>query len=271
MAFLDESGSHEYKTLRERTKKVGNRYFVPLEGSNLSSLTLIFVLVKLSDYINKVIPSIIQWKYKTFKYGESVILHFADMKSHKNGFEKIDTPEKLEHVVSSFAEVISKLPIEFIVLSIDKVEMLNKYSRPAHPYLFASEIFLQRMGYIVEQHKIPKIRVLFESRNKGADTILKKRWVESIKNPSNKNYNIEDLKKAQKAEWHFHRASKQKNIIGLQIADMFATALARKSEEYFYNKVSRSPFKKSLDILYKCATGKIANKYEGNHVFFPKK
>lgn len=126
--FIDESGTPGYKDK--------NQPFV---------FAISGLLVKGDNLRNKLIPVIQNFK-RTCYGNQSAILHFSNMlitAKKSNNFSNL---------IQDFQSLFSSIKAADVFVNtvyIDKPKMKAKYRNPAHPYIFAIRILMERISYIV--------------------------------------------------------------------------------------------------------------------------
>ena len=204
MVFVDESGS----------PGMGNI------DPHYPLFVLAFFVVKKSDYAEKIMPQLQQFKFQHFGH-DQVILHERDIRKDIGDFAFLKTPELKSTFLSELTTLIEAVPFELICVVIDKARHKVQYKTPADPYHLALGFGLERLrGLLVHrgawkegQITNPSVHVVVEKRGKNEDDDLE---LEFRRICAGANFKTE--------RWNFEVvfADKKSNSAGLQLADLVA-------------------------------------------------
>ena len=205
IVFVDESGDHGLITI-DPTYPV---------------FVLSFCVFKKSDYL-ETIPLFTKIKFNFFGH-EDVILHAHDIRKRHGLFSILHNPLVLNNFFERLNETIEAANFKVISVVIHKEKLKATYVNPENPYEIAMKFCLEGLYlYLCEcsqQHFLT--HVLVESRGKREDQELELafRRVCAGDNLWTSSLNCLDVK----------FLNKKTNSIGLQLADLVAHPLGRKS------------------------------------------
>ncbi|MDD5659136.1 MAG: DUF3800 domain-containing protein [Actinomycetota bacterium] len=208
--FLDESGDHNLV-------KIHKDYPV---------FVLAGCIVEANNY-NNFKNEVIGYK-QTILGNPKIILHTADITRNKNGFESLKDKEARLNFYSSLNHLIEKLDFTLIACLVDKKAHLEKYGELAfNPYELSLRCVLERFYYFLNE-KDETAKIYAESRGAYLDSRLELTFLDikfSGITFGNRKIRGADIRK-RLIEFKF--LEKNKNISGLQIADLCATPIGRK-------------------------------------------
>jgi Protein of unknown function (DUF3800) len=125
--FIDESGDHGLQFIDQE---------YPI-------FALVLVVIKKSDYYEKIVPDFLQLKFKYWGH-DQVILHEHDIRKEKGLFGLLRTnPQLRSKFLDDLSLLIQQSPFEFIGAVIRKEQLLKKYSTPYNPYEIALKFCLE--------------------------------------------------------------------------------------------------------------------------------
>jgi TATA-binding protein-associated factor Taf7 len=208
--FLDESGDHNLI-------KIDKSYPV---------FVLAGCIIK-SSYYNSTFIKKVQ-NYKATLFGtKKIILHTADITRNKNGFEKLKNPIIRKKFYNETNNLIKDLDFSLIACIIDKKKHYEKYRELAlDSYELSLKCVLERFFYFLKENS-DTAKIYAESRGSFLDSKLELAYFDikysGITYPTRKIRGAEVREKF--LDFKFY--SKEKNISGLQIADLCATPIGR--------------------------------------------
>ncbi|ADD69318.1 conserved hypothetical protein [Denitrovibrio acetiphilus DSM 12809] len=204
IVFVDESGDHS------------------LTNTNPSYpiFVLAFCIFKKSDYSDKLIPLMKNFKFKHFGH-DQVILHESDIRKDRGAFTFLKSRELKNIFLNEITEIIAETPFKIITTVIKKDELCKKNPEAENPYHIALGFCLERLFYYLRsQDELKSItHVIVENRGKKEDNELE---LEFRRICDGKNY----MGKALPFEIVF--ADKKSNSTGLQLADLVARPVGLK-------------------------------------------
>jgi hypothetical protein len=216
--YIDESGDHSYG------RKKGKRY-PRLEKKDKRYLGLTGCIFKLDYYRKKFIPTLESFKREFFDPDEHVILHAKDIIQRRGAFYILRSEEVSAHFDTKLLDIIATAEYKVINVVIDKKSHVERYGELAwHPYHYCLRVLLERYCLFLSKHRA-RGDVMAESRGKTEDYELKKAYREVYENgtwfKSNKFFQQYLTSKEIKIK------PKNKNVAGLQLADMLAKPLRK--------------------------------------------
>ena len=117
IVYVDESGDHSLTSI----------------DKEFPVFSLSFCVVKKSDYLESVVPSVQALKFKYWGH-DSVVLHEHDIRKSKGDFTFLLTDSTVrEQFYEDLNQIMLDAPIKIIASVIDKVELRNKYAEPWNP------------------------------------------------------------------------------------------------------------------------------------------
>ena len=116
--FVDESGDHGLKTIDKKSP-----FFA-----------LVFVLIKKSDYVEKIVPEFQKLKFEYFGH-EQVIFHERDIRKELGIFSLLKANKEFRLTfLEKLTQIIKDSPFQFFSSVIDKNNLIKKYKFPHNPY-----------------------------------------------------------------------------------------------------------------------------------------
>ncbi len=204
LVFVDESGSPHMGG------EIDPQY--PL-------FVLAFLIVKKSDYIEKVCPALQAFKFKHFCH-DHVILHERDIRQDLGCFSFLKTRDIKNAFLNELTGLVEEMPIHLSVVVIDKAKHQKKYHEPADPYHLGLQFGLERIvGFLRNTASLEAgiqtylTHVVVEGRGKREDQDLElafRRICDSESLQGERNI------------FEIIFADKKSNSAGLQLADLIA-------------------------------------------------
>ena len=121
IVYVDERGDHSLTSI----------------DKEFPVFSLSFCVVKKSNYLESVVPSVQAFKFKYWGH-DSVVLHEHDIRKSKGDFTFLLTDRTVrEQFYEDLNQIMVDAPIKIIASVIHKVELSNKYAEPWNPYYLA--------------------------------------------------------------------------------------------------------------------------------------
>lgn len=153
---------------------------------------------------------------------KEVILHSSDIRKHRGAFSFLGDRIRRQHFYEACNDLIRGLEFTIVAVVILKTSHIQTYGKRArHPYHLSLEFILERYSQLVRRRGLwNRGYVLAESRGKHEDGLLKAEYrrLRRVGTPYQGLRNLTGI-------W---MEKKEKNIAGLQIADMVAYPIAAK-------------------------------------------
>ena len=127
IVYVDESGDHSLTSIDPQ---------YPI-------FCLSFCLFRKAVYANQVSPDMRTLKYEFFGH-DQVILHERDIRKKRGAFSQMGKALR-EEFMNRLTTIIDAVEFTLFAVVIDKRELTNRYSIPAHPYHLALEFGLERI------------------------------------------------------------------------------------------------------------------------------
>ena len=151
-----------------------------------------------------------------------VILHSRDIRKQNGDFAFLHVKEKREEFYLKLNRLIYDLNFQILCVFINKPQHLARYKQRAiDPYCLSLEFVMERMCLLFKQYSNSVGYMMGESRGKKEDRALLDVYhqLTDFGNPF-----IDDFSSIT----NFHLEKKEKNIAGLQIADLVGYPLSTK-------------------------------------------
>lgn len=149
-----------------------------------------------------------------------IVLHEADIRRQKNGFEFLADGSKRDKFYSELGTLLDGIPFDMFAAVIRKDALCNRYLRPFNPYYLALKFGLERLHWYVEgKHRYRGRTVItFESRGRKEDADL---MGEFHRVCAGDNHNRITF------PFDAEFATKADNMPGHQVADLLARPIGR--------------------------------------------
>lgn len=202
IVFVDESGGPTIKEI----------------DPHFPLMVLAFIIVKKSDYVNVLCPSVQMFKFKHFGH-DQVVLHEREIRRDLGAFSFLKSREQKSTFLGELTEIIEAVPMHLAAVVIRKDVLKKRYVAPENPYHLALKYGLERVSAFLYQQKewqagvSPTVHVIVECRGKNEDNELE---LEFRRICDGENY------KGQKLHFALTFADKKSNAAGLQLADLMA-------------------------------------------------
>lgn len=235
--FLDESGDHNYKNLKQAPIFVLTGCIFNNKSKYLNYLDAVTKMHKLKEnYFNNFYT----------------IFHTKDITRNIKGFEKVGE----EKFRNSFFNACNSLiyDTEFIIICsiINKLKLFNKYGlKAADPYHYSFDRIIERFVFFLEDAHDEKRGIIFyESRRRDLDKKLEQRYKSITKNGTitiKGDINMESSRINSRII-NLTRLNKDSNIAGIQYADLCATPISRNelelNDNFIKYQIVRKKFRK---------------------------
>ena len=200
VAFLDESGDHNLKTI----------------DSTYPIFTLAACIFDFDYYFEGVEKELDTIKVKHFGT-RKVILRSYDIRKQKGQFRSLVDITKRTAFYEELDKFIENLEFKIIAAVIDKSKLKSSYRTPSDPYNLCFQFIMERLCMFVGR-KNEKVVMRMESRESHNDKVLAEDY-ENFKNKGNTMIKPEEVRE-KLIDLSFNK--KSQNIGGHQIADLAA-------------------------------------------------
>lgn len=230
--YFDESGVHSFQKL----ETIHHRY-----------LALCGVIFEDEEYRR------FQERWETMKRrffrgdpDEPIVLHRKELMARSGIFSVLEDEAKRAEFDAAVLEIVRATPFVGLIVVIDKAAHLGQYADPVNPYHFCLVALLQRYCYWLGSRRGD---VMGESRGKVEDQQLKAAYEALYAGGDWQNK--ADFYQARLTSKEIKLHPKQKNIAGLQLADLLAHPCKHRC---LLNQgvagVTESPFGKQVADVY---------------------
>jgi len=201
--YVDESGDHSLKVIDPE---------YPL-------FVLTFCLVSKTDYRARIIPQVVDFKYRWFGH-EAVILHAHEIRKGKGDFGFLFDRKVRGRFMDDLTTLMGRLPYILVASAIDKVRLNDQYSKPYNPYSIAMKFCLERAFFYLQGRSETDnlTHVLVESRGRKEDTDLEQVFHDIC---NGNNFSRHQL------PFEVIFVDKKQNLSGLQLADLVCHPIGR--------------------------------------------
>lgn len=207
IAFVDECGDHT----------------LALIDKDFPLFLLAMVVVRRTDYADRIIPALAQFKLKYWVH-EGVNLHSRDIRKAKGPFGFLQVPALRTSFMDALSSLMCELPYTLFISAIrkDHHKALSG-ADAANPYDLALEFMLEQIVHFVEGKGLREIPFVAEARGRKEDNTLERCF-----------YRMMSEGTAHVAANRFKSLdcplvfrNKFDNIAGIQLADLSAHPCAR--------------------------------------------
>ena len=202
LVFVDESGDHNLTSI----------------DPQFPVFVLLFVIVRKSDYVDRVCPGLQRFKLEFWGHDE-VVLHEHEIRKPKDDFLFLLQKPLRERFLDGLNGLILALPATLVAVVIDKTALASKYRQPVNPYDYAMEAGLERLYTHLhgERQNDRHTSVIVECRGRREDAELELafRRVCDGENAMSKRFPFDMV-----------MVPKASNSAGLQLADLMARPIA---------------------------------------------
>lgn len=207
MAFMDETGDHSLKIIDPS---------YPFFG-------LLVLICRRKEYLERICREANLLKHRHFGH-EGVILRSYDIRKQQREFRVLAVPGRKQAFLADISVFVQEAPFTLFFIGIDKEKHLAQYGKVAeNPYHLAMSMVLERLAYVCDEKGITRLPILAEARGKNEDTALQLEFYRYLAEGTEYK-TAEDFKKCGLS---LVFATKKKNVIGLQLADLCAHPLGR--------------------------------------------
>ncbi|MFY9590237.1 DUF3800 domain-containing protein [Rickettsia endosymbiont of Halotydeus destructor] len=203
--FVDESGDHGLESINQ----------------DYPIFVLVLVIIKKSDYIAKIVPAFINFKFKYWGHTQ-IILHENEIRKEKNQFGLLRTNSMLRaQFYEDLTILIGDTPFEFVGAVIKKEALIKKYASPYNPYEIALKFCLEESLAILleKEQKAKTIHLVVEGRGAKEDKELELEFRRICNNQRGWGYKDIDFSLI---PFNMVCTDKKCNSTGLQLADLIA-------------------------------------------------
>jgi hypothetical protein len=212
IVYVDESGDHSLTSI----------------DADFPVFSLSFCVVKKSDYLDAVVPSVQALKFKYWGH-DSVVLHEHEIRKSKGDFTFLLTDRTVrEQFYEDLNQVMVDAPITIIASVIDKMKLTKKYPDPWNPYEIALHFCLERLlTFLRDKGQTGKrTHVVFECRGKAEDAELELAFRRIVAGENGWGWVKRNFSSM---EFEPKFSKKSINSTGLQLADLTARPIAIKT------------------------------------------
>jgi hypothetical protein len=229
IVYVDETGDHG------------------LENINPTApvFALCAALYSVSDYLDNDLPLLTELKFRLWNH-DNVVFHSRAIRRRLPPFEACKDPVKKGILSQEIADFFGDSKAVLIVAAINKPLHRATYAAPSNPYFLALQFVMERVFGHTRRMLQPgqEIVFVFESRGAKEDATLAS-WFNQIRDGEN--------------QWgplpfRAQFASKQTNMVGLQVADLAAYPIARHVE---HPNVDRADFRAVEPRIRRSPAGKV--------------
>ena len=233
--YIDESGDHTYGK-KEKTpfiirhgdqrEVIGTLDLYPqLEKDDKRYLGLTGCIFNLEYYREHFKPTFEAFKRDFFDPDEQVILHAKEIIQRQGAFHILLNEEVAQRFDAGIIDLIANAKYTVINVVIDKKNHIESYGSYAwHPYHYCLALILERFCFFLKSQKAQG-DVMAESRGKTEDFALKK--VYSTTYDTGTRFKSSIFFQQYLTSKEIKIKPKDKNVAGLQLADMLAHPLKK--------------------------------------------
>jgi Protein of unknown function (DUF3800) len=212
IVYVDESGDHSLTSI----------------DADFPVFSLSFCIVKKTDYIGSVVPSVQALKFKYWGH-DSVVLHEHEIRKSKGDFTFLLADKAVrEAFYEDLNQMMVDAPITIVASVIDKLKLKAKYLTPRNPYELALHFCLERLLMFLNDNGQTgkRVHVVFECRGKVEDAELELAFRRIVDGAMHWGWVKRDFSVM---EFEPKFAKKSVNSTGLQLADLTARPIAIKT------------------------------------------
>lgn len=179
---------------------------------------------------------------------EGIILHSREIASRENDFTFLNDKQQRESFLSEISEQVNLTKMGITAGIIKKIKLKKKYTDPFSPYDLAFSFVFEKIFKYACNQGVDYIHFISEARGHRENKELHKtfEWLKKKDQPNGSRSfpRFIDQNKLDSIHTRLEFRKKQSNIIGLQIADLIVSPIARTilkeenhpSLRYFENK-----------------------------------
>ncbi len=205
IVYVDESGDHGLVS-------IDPQYPV---------FVLAFCIFEKSAYTDTIVPAFQRLKFDFFGH-DLVVLHSHDIRKAKKEFSILLNSQVRKRFMAALTTEITNAPFTLIASVIDKNKLKEQYAYPANPYDIAMVFCLERTYRFLQdlgQHE-NRTTICFECRGKKEDNELELAFLRVISGGNWFDGNM---------PFDIEFANKQANSTGMQLADLVAYPIGRRT------------------------------------------
>lgn len=209
IAFFDECGDHSLTKI----------------NPELPVFALCTVVVEREAYARDIVPQIAAFKLRYFAH-EGINLHSRDIRKAEGPFSILQNGSVRARFLDDLSAMMGRLPFTLFTTVIHKHAHKARYGDGArNPYDVALEYSFERILHFMESHEEMALPVIAEARGKNEDNELRASFHRLMTEGTY--YNRAERFRKLICPISFRR--KQDNIAGVQLADLCAHPVARKT------------------------------------------
>jgi hypothetical protein len=205
IVYVDESGDHGLLS-------IDPQYPV---------FVLAFCIFHKEEYRTLVSPALQDLKFRHFGH-DMVVLHEHEIRKAKGPFRFLVDATLRERFMEDLNGLVASTPLTLIASVIQKERLRKRYASPPNPYHVALAFGLERVAsFLRAQGQAQRLtHLVFECRGKKEDQELAEEFEKVC---AGANY------RGEKLPFRMTFADKKTNCCGLQLADLFARPIGRKT------------------------------------------
>lgn len=204
--FIDESGDHSLKSLDKQS----------------SIFVLCGCIIDDGD-LSGIEENINAFKLKYFG-STDVILHYREIRKREGCFCMLSDKQKNEEFINELNGILSSSKIKILLSVIDKPKHIESYGRVADdPYHISLNFIIERFIFTISG-SAKQTKIYAEKRGQKEDALLLRQWIKIYQRGAGYIGSPE----LQRKIMEFKTLNKLDNIIGLQVADIIVSSIARK-------------------------------------------
>lgn len=210
--YIDESGDHAYSKLSE----LSHRY-----------LGLLGIWLQQPDAYTTFADALEEFKRSIFgpRPDDPINLHRSDIINRRGSFALLQDSAIRTRFDTGLLNLVEQAQFKMVCVVIDKRAQRRGYTQPWHPYHFSLAAMLDRYSGWLNYSKA-KGDVMAESRNRAEDMSLKEAYKQVYEEAIFSMFDIAFHQRALTSK-KLKLKKKEKNIAGLQLADILANPIKR--------------------------------------------
>ena len=203
IAYVDESGDHSL-----------DRF-----SAQFPLFVLSFCVFRKEDFFRKIVPSILEFKFRHFGH-DCVVLHEAEIRKQHGAFSLLRDPNLRGAFLQDLSTLMEVAPFRVIATVIKKDALQAMSSVPGHIYHLAMGFCLERLQRFLEEQGQAgmKTHVVVECRGAMEDKDLELEFHRICHGQNGLGHQL---------PFDIVFADKKTNSSGLQLADLVARPIAR--------------------------------------------
>jgi hypothetical protein len=203
IAYVDESGDHSLDRINPQ---------FPL-------FVLSFCVFRKEDFFRKVVPSVLEFKFRHFGH-DCVVLHEAEIRKQHGAFALLRDPNLRDAFHQDLSALMEAAPLSVIATVIKKDALRLEEARGEHVYHLAMGFALERLHRLLDEHGQAghKTHVVVECRGAAEDRDLELEFRRICDGRNGLGHGL---------PFDIVFADKKTNSSGLQLADLVARPIGR--------------------------------------------